>query len=181
MACMSAFAAAMDRPNTSEAAAVASLGDVVPANSSSTASDAEPSQTVPSGYQPYTNPQFHFALDYPSNLKLHTYNEQGGGFTAVFQDPSTEEGFEVYVTPYSGTQITNKEFKLDEPSGVMQDPTNILVDGTQATMFYGYNPVMGDTREVWLIHGSLLYEVTTSKLDTEGNKIGIMQTWRFLR
>jgi hypothetical protein len=176
---MSAFAAAMVRPNTSEAAA-ASLGDVVLADSSSTASDAEPSQTVPSGYQPYTNSQFHFALDYPSNLKLHTYDEQGGGFTAVFQDPSTEEGFEVYVTPYSGTQITNKEFKLDEPSGVMQDPTNILVDGAQALMFYGYNPIMGDTSEVWFIHGGLLYEVATSKLDTEGNKVGIMETWRFV-
>ena len=40
---------------------------------------------------------------------------------------------------------------------------------------------MGNTREVWFILGGLLYEVTTYKqLDTEGNKIGIMQTWRFV-
>jgi hypothetical protein len=62
-----------------------------------------------------------------------------------FQDPANNEGFEVYVIPYSGTQITAQEFKLDEPSGVMQDPTNVVIDGAQATMFYGNNPIMGDT------------------------------------
>jgi hypothetical protein len=30
-------------------------------------------------------------------------------------------------------------------------------------MFYGSNSVMGDTREIWLIHAGLLYEVTTYK------------------
>jgi hypothetical protein len=126
-----------------------------------------PPSDPPSGYLPYSNPQFHFALDYPSNLQLHRYDEQGGGFTAAFQDPTTNEGFEVYVTPYGGAHITKQEFTLDEPSGVFNLPTNVMIDGTQATMFYGSNAIMGDTREVWFIHGGLLYEVTTYKqLDT---------------
>jgi hypothetical protein len=65
-------------------------------------------------------------------------------------------GFEVYVTPYSGAQITEQEFELDEPSGVKNQPTPVTIDGVPATMFYGSNSVMGDTREIWFIHGGFL-------------------------
>jgi hypothetical protein len=30
-----------------------------------------------------------------------------------------------------------------------------------AKSFFGHNDAMGDTREVWLVHGGFLYEVTT--------------------
>jgi hypothetical protein len=54
-----------------------------------------------------------------------------------------------------------------------------MIDGTQATMFYGTNAIMGDTREVWFIKGGLLYEVTTyQQLDTWLAQI--MQTWQFI-
>jgi len=49
----------------------------------------------------------------------------------------------------------------------------------RATMFYGNNPIMGDTREVWFINGGYLYEVATYKsLDTW--LAGTMQSWKFL-
>jgi hypothetical protein len=32
-----------------------------------------------------------------------------------------------------------------------------------ATMFYGSNSIMRDTREIWFINAGLLYEVTTYK------------------
>ena len=92
--------------------------------------------------------------------------------------PTTNVGFEVYVTPYSGTQITEQEFKLDEPSGVENHPTHVTVDGVPATMFYGNNSIMGDTREIWFIHGGFLYEVTTYK-ELDSWLVPIMQTWQF--
>ena len=67
------------------------------------------------------------------------------------------------MTPYSGTQITNAQFKLDEPSGVVLDRTDTTVSGVPATTFFGHNDEIGDTREVWFIHGGFLYEVTTYK------------------
>lgn len=153
--------------------------------SASSSSDVDSSstplvqETALSGYLSYSNQKFHFALSYPPDLKLSTYNESGGAFTASFQDPSTNEGFEVYVTPYDMAQIDETEFKLDEPSGTFNDPTNVVIDGTQATMFYGSNAIMGDTREVWFIHGGFLYEVATYKaLDSWLG--GIMQTWQFM-
>ena len=135
--------------------------------------------SIPDGYMPYSNSQFHFSVYYPPNLQLHTYHEDGGAFTVALQDPTTNAGFEVYVTPFSGTQIDAARFKLDEPSGTFLDPTNVLIAGTRATMFFGSNPIMGDTREVWFIKDGLLYEVTTYKpLDAWLSQI--MQTWQFI-
>ena len=61
----------------------------------------------------------------------------------------------------------------------MKDAQDITIDGTPAKSFFGYNDQMGDTREVWFIHGGYLYEVTTYKpLDTWLTPI--LQTWKFL-
>ena len=55
----------------------------------------------------------------------------------------------------------------------------IMIDGTPAKSFVGSNDQMGATREVWFIHGSYLYEITTYKgfdqlLDP------ILQSWKFI-
>jgi hypothetical protein len=69
-------------------------------------------------------------------------------------------------------------FQLDEPSGVVNQPTHVTIDSVPATMFYGSNSIMGDTREIWFINAGLLYEVTTFKqLDTW--LVPILQTWHF--
>jgi len=146
---------------------------------SSTSSETAAALVPPAGYVLYRNQPYHFSFYYPPNLKVHSYNESGGAFTVALQDPTTNEGFEVYVTPYSGTQITDQEFKLDEPSGVIQQQTDVMIDGVRATMFYGNNAIMGDTREVWFIHGGYLYEVATYK-QLDSWLAQIMQTWQFI-
>ena len=162
--------------STAEASSsTAATSTTTPPLSQSTPVTQEASQ----GMRLYKNAKFHFSLTYPDTLQATEYQEAGEALTVSFQDPSTNEGFEVYVTPYSVTQITEARFKTDEPSGTFQEPTNVVIDGVNATMFYGYNPIMGDTREVWFIHGGFLYEVATYKaLDTW--LAGIMQTWRFV-
>jgi hypothetical protein len=147
--------------------------------------DAPLSQSTPvtqeaaPGMRLYKNTAFHLSLTYPDTLQATEYQEQGGALTVTFQNTDNSQAFEIYVTPYSGTQITQSRFSDDEPSGTFLEPTNIVVDGTQATMFYGHNAIMGDTREVWFIHGGFLYEVATYKaLDTW--LAGIMQTWKFV-
>ncbi len=164
---------------TARAAQAASPALALTTNGTSSTTSEAAAIAAPSGYLLYRNQQYHFSLYYPPNLAVHTYNEAGGAFTVALQDPTTNEGFEVYVTPYSGTQITQARFKLDEPSGVMDDPTNVVIDGVQATMFYGYNPIMGDTCEVWFIKGGLLYEVATFKA-LDPWLAQIMQTWQFI-
>ncbi len=137
------------------------------------------SATSTEGYLTYANQQYHFSLQYPPNLQVTTYGGGGQGLTVAFQDPSTNAGFQVFVTPYNQPQITKARFEMDEPSGVLENPTTIVIDGVSATMFYSTDARMGDTREVWFINGGLLYEVTTYKeLDTW--LAGIMMTWRFI-
>ena len=127
----------------------------------------------------YSNKAFNFGLLFPDNLRATEYKEQGDALTVSFQDPNTNEGFQVYVTPYNGKQIDTARFKLDEPSGVMKEPKDVFIGGAAATMFFSTNAVMGDTREVWFIRGGFLYEVTTYKeLDTWLAEI--MQTWKFI-
>jgi hypothetical protein len=188
---------------TAQGAAVATaIGDIVSNDTSSESSDASTTapaalaEIVPTTKQVtqdmrgYENKSFHFGLLYPQELKATEYKEKGGALTVSFQNPSTNEGFQVYVTPFSGKQIDTARFKLDEPSGVMQSPTDVWIDcappkpcaeggGVKATMFLGKNAVMGDTREVWFIHGGYLYEVTTYK-DLDSWLGGVMQTWKFI-
>jgi hypothetical protein len=167
--------------NTVTASPLLALATNAASSTPSTSTSTETAAATfvpPVGYVLYRNQPYHFSFYYPPNLQAHTFNEEGGAFTVALQEPTTNEGFEVYVTPYSGTQITEARFKLDEPSGVIQQQTNVMIDGTHATMFYGTNAIMGDTREVWFIKGGLLYEVTTYK-QLDAWLAQIMQTWQF--
>jgi hypothetical protein len=134
---------------------------------------------IKQGTREYKNTAFRFSVDYPDTLSATEYQEQGNALTATFVNSDDTESFEIYVTPYSQSQITSTEFQLDEPSATFNNPTNVVIDGTQATMFYGSNPIMGDTREVWFIKNGFLYEVATYKsLD---QWLGtIMQSWQFI-
>jgi hypothetical protein len=139
----------------------------------------EPTGTPPSEYLPYSNPQFHYSLSYPRNLQVQEYQEAGGAFTVTFQDIVADQEFQVYVTPYSNSQITDAQFKLDEPSGVKIDPTDVTVDGASGIEFFSNAPRMNDTREVWFIHNGLLYEVTTYK-ELDAWLKPIMLSWQFM-
>jgi hypothetical protein len=145
----------------------------------------EPEPTVPEtklvveGWRGYQNKSFRFGLLYPQELNVREYKEAGGAMSATFENPKTGKGFQIYVTPYADTEITKERLQLDLPSGVVLEPTYIVVDEVSATMFFSTNSIMGETREVWFIKNGFLYEIVTYKqLD---NWLGtIMQTWKFL-
>jgi hypothetical protein len=81
------------------------------------------------------------------------------------------------VAVATSAEITEARFQLDEPSGVVNQLTHVTVNEVPATMFFGSNSVMGDTREIWFIRG-FLYEVTTYK-EFDSWLTPIMQTWQF--
>jgi len=136
-------------------------------------------KSVTEGWRSYENKAYNFALLYPQELSVREYKEQGGAMSATFENPATREGFQIYVTPYGAMEVTKERFRLDAPSGVMEEPTDVLIDGVPGTIFWSKNSIMGDTREVWFINGGFLYEVVTYKQLDEW--LGtIMQTWQFL-
>ena len=151
--------------------------DVSIASRSGPTPSAEP-RTPPAGYKEYHSAQYHFSLFYPEGLNVTEYDEGNGGHTTTFEK-DINTGFQIFVTPYRPRQITAARFKMDEPSGVMQSPQQVSIAGVSATTFFSANDVMGNTREVWFIHGGYLYEVITYKvLDSWLAKI--MKTWVFL-
>jgi hypothetical protein len=147
--------------------------------------ESEPEPIVPQTTQVtaemrgYENRDFRFGLLYPQNLSVREYKEQGGALSVIFEDPSDGKGFQIYVTPYGDGQITKERFQMDVSSGVMKEPTDVMVGGVRGTMFLSTHSLMGETREVWFINNGFLYEVVTYKQLDEWLS-GIMQTWQFI-
>ena len=61
----------------------------------------------------------------------------------------------------------------------MKEPVDFTLDGASARSFYGYDTVIGDTREIWFIKDGFLYEVTTYKA-LDSWLASIMQHWKFI-
>ena len=164
--------------------------DLLPAPGFATATDtvagntaaAEPlkaPRTPPPGYAEYRSEQYRFAFFYPNGLSVSAYDEGQGASTITFQNPDPAQGFQIFIVPYGAQQVSTERFKKDEPSGVMQDPRDVTIDGAIATSFYSTDAALGDTAEVWFIHGGYLFEVTTPK-SLAGWLSQIMVTWQFL-
>lgn len=138
-----------------------------------------PTRQVSGDSREYKNLIFHFSLEYPKDLEVKEYNDGTSASTITLEDATGEEGFQIFVVPYDKDYITKEQFKKDAPSGVMQEPVDIVIDGVPAKMFFGKDAVIGDTREVWFIRGGFLYEITAAK-KLDAWLSNIMQTWRFL-
>lgn len=150
-----------------------------PVPNDATPAALKPARTAPAGYTEYRNLQYRFALFYPSNFSVKVYDEGGGASTVTFQNTATAQGFQIFIVPYGGAQVSESQFKKDEPSGVMQEPTNVTVDGTFGTMFFGSQPPLGDTREVWFIKNGYLFEVSAPK-SLDSWLQGIMGSFEFI-
>ena len=127
----------------------------------------------------YKNIQYKFARIYQKSLKVEELKEGGGASTIVFQNPEEGLGFQIFIVPFSGNQITDERFKQDVPSGVRDELRNISVDGASGASFYSTNTLLGETAEVWFIKNGFLYEVTAPKSLVSWLST-IMETWFFI-
>lgn len=168
------------------AASVAAVDTAITQDASTTPAVAEPrpvpaqcGQSAGAVCVEYVNTKYHFSVFHSDQKTVQEFDEGGGAMTIVFQNTTNVHGFQIYVLPYSGTQVSEARFKEDEPSGVREGVTNITVDGATAAAFYSKDASLGDTFEVWFIHGGYLYEVTTLK-SLEPNMMQRLQTWKFI-
>ena len=148
-------------------------------DSAYTKAAGEPELIIPEGKKLYRNKKYNFKIAVPDDLEVKE-TESGGTFTAVFMNPDGTQGFQIFITPYAGWFVTEERIKMDIPSGVVKDQVDVLVDGTKGTIFLSEHAGIGETREVWFLHGDYLYEVTTPKILDEWLS-NIMTTWRFLK
>lgn len=136
-------------------------------------------RTAVAGAQEYRSTAYRFSLLYPENLEVKEFDEGGGAATVAFQNIETSQGFQIFITPYNELQVTPERFRLDAPSGVMQNPVDTAVGGVPARSFFGRDGFLGDTAELWFIYKGYLYEVTAPKEHTAWLS-SIMGTWQFL-
>jgi hypothetical protein len=165
---------------TSSAGVVSATGAPLSATSTAqsiTTVDAS-GNTTPAGYLAYHNDAYHFSLVYPDNLSVAEHDQSGGDVTFTFEDDKNVQGFQIFIQPFSGTQITDAQFEADDPSGVRDDPESFTLDGASGVAFYSQDHLLGATREMWFIHGGYLYEVTTFK-ELSSWLDSIMQSWEF--
>lgn len=126
----------------------------------------------------YKNVLFRFSLTYPKNLQVREHDDGTSASTITFESEAGQQGFQIFIVPYTENYITPEQFKKDIPSGVMEEPTDIIIDGARATMFYSQDVVMNKTREVWFIKDGFLYEITTVA-DLDAWLAQILSTWQF--
>jgi hypothetical protein len=150
-----------------------------PANDTTVAGPLAPPREAPMGQKEYRSERYRFALFYPENLKVESYDEGGGVSTIVFENDVAATGFQIFITPYGARQVSAERFKKDVPSGVIREPQQIAIDGALATMFLSRDMLLGETREVWFVHGGYLFEVSTLRA-LDADLARIMQTWIFI-
>ncbi len=126
----------------------------------------------------YHNARYTFSVSVPTGMSVREFDEGGGASTITFEDTKGGRGFQIYIAPYQGAQVSEERFRQDEPSGVRTDMENANVDGVSAAAFHSKDALLGDTSEVWLIRKGYLYEVTTLR-PLEPMLQGILATWRF--
>ncbi len=136
-------------------------------------------RTPPQGYKEFRNEFYWFQMLYPANMTATLKPESGSAATITFEEQGHAKDFELYVVPYGEQQITETRFKLDEPSGVMNEPREITVGGVTARFFYGKDAALGETAEVWFINKGFLYEMVTTKANATV-LIEILKGWMFL-
>lgn len=136
-------------------------------------------ETIEQSSQYYENKPFGFSLTAPSYLVIEEFPEGGGAVTVTFTDPVTKQGFQIFVLPYGESYVTDERFKLDIPSGVIENMHSATVDGANGSVFYSETEVVGETFEVWFIENGLLYEVSAAK-ELESWLSAIMNTWEFV-
>jgi hypothetical protein len=138
-----------------------------------------PPPIPPDGFKEYRNDEFGFSIFYPGQFEPREFIEHGPELTVLFQSGEGEPGFQIYLAPISEDQISPERFQRDMPSGIMQEPRDLMVDGAKAVTFYGFDAKVGKTSEVWFIKDHILFEVSTYK-ELSGWLSDIMQTWRFV-
>lgn len=136
------------------------------------------------GFSEGTREYFHkkrgFSFTHSPQAVIQEYNEGGNATTLVLEERDSKRGFQVFIMPYGEMSVSDERFRLDVPSGVRENETEILLgkDQIRAAAFNSLDAFLGETFEVWFIHEGYLYEITTLK-NTSDWITPILNSWKF--
>ena len=119
------------------------------------------------GQAVYRNDKRSFSLGYPKELSVQEIDEGYGSETVLFTKPGQQTGFQLFITPYNDTVITEERIRTD-----VQGPTTdflevVIGENIRAARFKSTTPSIGEATEVWFIRSGYLYEFTTYAAEDE--------------
>jgi len=129
----------------------------------------------------YTHPKHHFSLEFPQELAIGRFTEGLDSETVVFQKPGEESSFQIFVTPYKQTEITEERLQKDLQGSTFEEPVEVMIgarEDVRAVIFFSEHPTLGRLREVWFIHDGFLYEVA-ARAELDLWLAEILKTWTF--
>lgn len=149
-------------------------------------SDKDPRGGISAGSRTrktYTDPDYGFSFDYPDDLTIGKVPGEKGIAIIVQKTVSglSTTGFQVSITPFDEPDqvLTSDRIHRDIPDLTVGEPQEAVIgQNLHVLIFWGDDPGLGKTREVWMVRGGNLYQITApAAFDKE--LAGILQTWRF--
>lgn len=139
------------------------------------------------GWLRYVDPSHPFSFEFPATLAPTTYTDETGDML-VFEsvaDAGSTKSFQIFITPFDEELpvITPERIHKDIPAMVITEPQEVILgdDSTKrALIFFSDDPVLGKTREVWIVHNMMLYQIT-ARAETDTLLAKIIKTWKFLQ
>lgn len=157
-------------------------GVEVPPPSGAVVEEAQPSlppRDVPQGSKEYQSAAYKFSLLYADFFTVAEYQEGGGATTITFEQVTDDslQGFQVFVTPSSGGEVTEAFVRAQVPTA--NSFQQVMVNGASGLAFLSSDGTLGELREVWFARGNFLYQ-TVAPQPFESILLQVLQTWLFI-
>jgi uncharacterized membrane protein len=123
----------------------------------------------------YENQKYNFLINLPENSVATSIMEEGGEAILI-----KNEGYEmqIFVSAFADNNpITPARIKRDIPDLIMNNPLEVIIDGTVTTAFLS-NETGINLRHIWFARGGFLYQVT-APAEADFLTGEIMKKWKW--
>lgn len=135
-------------------------------------------EAPPEGLEEYRSDRYGFSFRYEKGAQVREFDEGQGAMTLTVEDEKRGHALQIYILPYAEASISEERFRSDLPSGIRTDEEMIQIYGVPAVAFKSEVSGLGPTREVWLLRGGHLYEISVP-LSMERWLQGLLPSFRF--
>lgn len=126
----------------------------------------------------YAHADNSFQFFYPKGFRVGRVADEASE-TVLLQDGQNRLGMQLVVSEFQEAgPLTAERIRKDIPDLAMAYEKAVTVGGEQAVAFISQNPSLGETREVWLVHGGRLYQFTTYAPASDFLS-KLLGTWKF--
>lgn len=129
----------------------------------------------------YTHPIFGFSFNKPEGFIITSTAVWGDSEVLVVESANAdkkERGFQIFITPHDEPAISEERVRIDLPDIVIKNIQQATLDGADALVFTSVDSSLGDTYEVWFVHGGRLYQIMTYA-DNGAALNALLDTWKF--